>query len=176
MFWPKLLWICMFLGMTDDAILMSDFPFTTNESHFYVSPQFSKKWLKLLQLQQYTYKTSFYISFDTSNREVIRQNPYRPIFRKQIFIYKKSYGVFKEKNIRLGSFLEYRHICRRPWGPNLHVANFQEMIKVWLNNLSSWRYPAKYEVQQFPRLLDCYFQRYKALHFQIGTAQDIDII
>ena len=26
---------------------------------------------------------------------------------------------------------------------------------------------AKYEVQQFPRLLDCYFQRYMALHFQI---------
>jgi hypothetical protein len=31
------------------------------------------------------------------------------------------------------------------------------------------RYPAKYEVQQFPRFLDCYFQEYKALNFQSFT-------
>jgi hypothetical protein len=40
----------MFLGMTDDAILMSDFPFTTNESHFYVSPQFSKKMTEIVTI------------------------------------------------------------------------------------------------------------------------------
>ena len=71
---------------------------------------------KLLKLQQY--KTSFHISFDTSNRKVIPQNSYRPIFRKKIFIYKKkSYGAFKEKNVRLKSFLEHGHIGRRPWTP-----------------------------------------------------------
>ena len=53
--------------------------------------------------------------------------------------------------------------------PNLHVVNFLEMIKVWPKNLSSLRYPAKYEVQQFPRFLDCYFQGYKALNFQSFT-------
>ena len=33
--------------------------------------------------------------------------------------------------------------------PNLHVANVLEMIKVWPKNLSSWRYPAKYEALHF---------------------------
>jgi hypothetical protein len=67
--------------------------------------------------------------------------------------------LLKIKQYKL-KYHNYLKTVRKNW-PQIQTSS------LWLNNLSSWRYPAKYEVQQFPRLLDCYFQRYKALHFTI---------
>jgi hypothetical protein len=89
-------------------------------------------------------------------------------FKIKIFIYKKVMVLLRKKMFELVVIAADTLV--KGLGPQFTCKfSRNQMIKVWPKNLSSLRYPAKYEVQQFPRLLDCYFQGYKALNFQSFT-------